>query len=361
MIKEKINGKKKLKSTLGTIELRKDHPYINGMNHTLNISPLLQSYVLEFGYQLPFFRAMKLLNTVLERPNIGSSQSQRLMQHFGELKEVENELIEKGFEADQTSKGFKEVLYAQVDGGHLLTDDGYRETKVGRVFKNSHIERISTDNEGVELRNRLEQSDYLANLGYYQSFTKRFNKLLDSHLENNNYTLVLISDGADWIMNWQLKKYPFAIMVLDFYHALEHLGTYAKMIFNSTKNKEDWLAKRKEELLKGQLDKVITAIQNKSSGRRIAIQKKAVALINYYEKNRFRMKYNQYLEKGYCIGSGAIESAISTVVQQRCKLVGQRWTKRVKAVLNIRALYMSNKKDKLVNIINEQMGHKIAA
>ena len=51
------------------------------------------------------------------------------------------------------------------------------------------------------------------------------------------------------------------------------------------------------------------------------------------------MKYPEYraksMSKGYCIGNGAIESAISTV----CKLVGQRWTKRVAAVLNIRAVF----------------------
>jgi len=340
------------------IELRKDHPYINAMEHSFNISPLLQSHMLEFSYQLPFDRAMKLLNTVLCKPNIGSSQSQRLMQYFGQLAEIEKELITKGFETESSSK---EVLYAQVDGGHLLTDNGYRETKVGRIFKGSDIKRISTDNEEVELRNKLEQSDYLANLGYYKTFTKRFDNLIANHLKTSNYEFVLISDGAEWIANWQLENYPFAIMILDFYHALEHLGEYSKMIFSSIKNKTDWVSQRKEELLTGGLDKVIASIKEKSVVRRVAIQDKAIALINYYEKNRYRMKYDQYLEKGYCIGSGAIESAISTVVQQRCKLVGQRWTSRVKAVLNIRALYMSNKKDKVLKIINRQMGHNIAA
>ena len=73
------------------------------------------------------------------------------------------------------------------------------------------------------------------------------------------------------------------------------------------------------------------------------------------------MKYDEYLSAGYCIGSGAIESAISTVVQQRCKLVGQRWTERVTAVLNIRAVFKSGKKEKLRNIINAKMGYKNAA
>ena len=331
------------------------------MAHTFNISPLLQSHMLEFGYQLPFERAMKLLKVTLPMVNIGSSQCQRLMQYFGGLDAVEEQLIEKGFDTEESDKDLKEVLYAQVDGGHILTDDGYRETKVGRIFKGSHIKRLSTDNEGIKVRNKLEKSDYLANLGHYRFFTERFDKLMESHLKKGNYTLVLISDGAEWIAKWQLENYPSAVMILDFYHALEHLGEYAKMIFNSKVNREDWIAKRKEELLEGQLDKVIAAIKAKSLKRRSDIQFKAAALITYYENNRYRMKYDQYLERGYSIGSGAIESAIGTVVQQRCKLIGQRWTERVKAVFNIRALYMSHKKDNLVKIINDQMHCDLAA
>lgn len=293
--------------------------------------------------------------------NIGASQIQRLMQHFGNLEETEEQLTQSGFEANKSSTGAKEILYVQVDGGHLLTDEGYKETKVGRIFKGSHLKRVSSDNEEVRTRNKLDQSDYIAQLGHYKNFTNRFDKLLNNHIKDNDYDLVFISDGAEWIANWQLEKYPSATIILDFYHAYEHLGKYAKKIFSSEKNKAIWMKKRKEELLNGQLDDVITAIKEKCSNRCISIQNEAEGLINYYEKNRYRMKYDEYLEKGYCIGSGAIESAISTVVQQRCKLVGQRWTERVQAVLNIRALHMSGKKENLKNIINAQMGHPMAA
>ena len=260
--------KKKIKSIYGKIELRKDHVYVKEMQHRFNISPLLQSHTLEFSHQMPFERAMKLLNTVLDRANIGASQSQRLMQYFGSLDEVEHQLKDRGFEPDLSKGKQKETLYAQVDGGHLLTDEGYRETKVGRIFKSTSVKCVSTDNEGVNKRNQIEQSDYLAQLGHYQLFTKRFDTLLDSHLSCNPYELVLISDGVEWISNWQVNKYPKATMILDFYHALEHLSSYAKMIFNSDKNKGDWIANQKEELLQGNLDKVILAIKEKSITRR---------------------------------------------------------------------------------------------
>ena len=73
------------------------------------------------------------------------------------------------------------------------------------------------------------------------------------------------------------------------------------------------------------------------------------------------MKYNEYWDAGYCVGSGAIDSAISTVVQQPYELVGQRWTKRVTTVLNIRAIFKRVKPDKLRAIINQEMGASEAA
>lgn len=342
--------------------MRKDHPYISGMKHKFQISPLLQSHTLEFAHQLPFDRAMGLLNTALPAAQMGGSQSQRLMQYFGTLAELEQQLIEPGFTGPPETETVAEALYAQVDGGYLFTDDGYQETKVGRVFKGSQIKQVSSDNEAVGRRIQLDRSDYIANLGHYEGFTHRFDQLLNKHLDQaSDYHLVLISDGADWIANWQRESFPEATMILDFYHALEHLGNYAKMVFRSTAKRDHWMEKRKEELLTGQLDQVIKAITEKQKGRRASIGQKAQTLIAYYEKNRYRMNYQEYLGKGFCIGSGAIESAIGTLLQQRCKLVGQRWTDRVEPVLNVRAMFLSKKKNKLLQIINQQMSTKSAA
>ncbi len=173
--------------------------------------------------------------------------------------------------------------------------------------------------------------------------------------------MVIISDGADWIRRWAARDYPDAQVILDFYHAAEKLGEFAKMAFNSTHNRDRWIEKRKGELIQGEVDKVIRAIRQKALKRRATIVQKADDIIQYYQKNHYRMHYDEYLRSGYCIGSGAIESAISTVVQQRCKLVGQRWTERVTAVLNLRAAFKSNKRKGIHRLINYQMGHQWAA
>lgn len=348
--------------------MKKTNPFIEQMNHRIGISPLLQSHMLEFANELPFDRAMALLHTALPAVRMSSSQSQRLTQHIGNLSALEEVLTTPGFDfekkQDNQNKAPKteDILYVQVDGGHLRTDEGYRETKVGRTFGGHHFIEKSSDNEGVELRMQLEKSDYLAHLGSHTEFTARFDKLISAHLRQTpTARMVAISDGAEWIAKWLLDRYPMAIIILDFYHALEHLTNFAMLVFGLNPTRSKWIEIQRKRLLNGQIDKVMAAIKRKSKGAEKSVIAQANQLIAYYEKNQYRMKYDEYRAAGYCIGSGAIESAISTVVQQRCKLVGQRWTNRVTAVLNIRAIFKSGKRDKLRAILNQEMGASKAA
>ena len=344
--------------------MSKTHPYVKGVQHRFAITPLLQSHLLEFANDLPFERAAQLLRTALPSARSSSSQAQRLTQYYGNLEQTEQLLQQPGFGTSQNDPGAEQVqlLYVQADGGHLSTDEGYRETKVGRVFAAHQLRRISSDDEGVAVRNSLERSDYLAHLGSHGAFTERFNPLIHAHLANHPAAkLIAISDGADWIASWIKRDYPEAVVILDYYHAVERIGEFASMVFSSAQNRSAWVENRKGELAAGQVNKVIMAIRSKAVVRRKAIVEKSRTVIQYLEKNKYRMKYDEYRAQGYCIGSGAIESAISTVVQQRCKLVGQRWTERVAAVLNLRSVFKSGKRAQLRRIISSQMGYEHAA
>ena len=73
-------------------------------------------------------------------------------------------------------------------------------------------------------------------------------------------------------------------------------------------------------------------------------------VFNYLENNRFRMNYKLYRSKNWLIGSGPIESAQRTIVQQRLKLSGQRWNiQNAQNVLNLRTCHMSNQWQTVVN------------
>ena len=78
--------------------------------------------------------------------------------------------------------------------------------------------------------------------------------------------------------------------------------------------------------------------------RRPGLGEAADEVIGYLERHAHRMEYPEYLANGWCIGSGAVESACKTVVGQRLKLAGMRWGEDgAHAVCHLRALYRSEK------------------
>ena len=64
----------------------------------------------------------------------------------------------------------------------------------------------------------------------------------------------------------------------------------------------------------------------------------------YFFTNKDRMRYATYKAQGYHIGSGVIESGCKTVVGQRLKQSGMRWSEPgAEAVLSLRSLLLTDR------------------
>jgi hypothetical protein len=69
------------------------------------------------------------------------------------------------------------------------------------------------------------------------------------------------------------------------------------------------------------------------------VKEKIQANITYFTNNKERMRYNEYVVKGYHIGSGTVESACKHVVGQRLKQAGMKWSLAgADAILQLRIL-----------------------
>ena len=64
-------------------------------------------------------------------------------------------------------------------------------------------------------------------------------------------------------------------------------------------------------------------------------------ILHYFEQNQARMRYGTYRQKGYFIGSGAIESAGKQLAAGRIKGPGMRWNvTEVNALLKLRCMFL---------------------
>jgi hypothetical protein len=155
-----------------------------------------------------------------------------------------------------------------------------------------------------------------------------------------------LTDGGNGLEDRLLENFPrIEVIILDFYHPAEKLTGLSRLLHPGDEAGGEEQARQWRGLLKSEGGAVLAAVLSEWDWPRRDGLKEAVAeLIGYLERNAHRMEYPEYLARGWCIGSGAVESACKTVVGQRLKLAGMRWGEDgAHAVCHLRALYRSDK------------------
>jgi hypothetical protein len=147
---------------------------------------------------------------------------------------------------------------------------------------------------------------------------------------------------------WELKKkrLPNALGILDLYHVTEKLWKASYCYHpESSQGAEDFVTRYLRMLLEGKVGSVIGVFrrflkQQKSRRGKTTGLKKA---LDYFVANRTAMRYDEYLEAGYPIGSGVVEGACRHVVKDRLEGTGMRWeTEGAQHILDLRTTYLNN-------------------
>ena len=92
-----------------------------------------------------------------------------------------------------------------------------------------------------------------------------------------------------------------------------------------------WFQKQKDELKGGDVKKVITAIKRLKPHNE-SVREEIEKTLGYFETNINRMRYSEWIKQGLFVGSGVrplrgvIEAGCRTIVGQRLKQSGMRWT-----------------------------------
>lgn len=135
--------------------------------------------------------------------------------------------------------------------------------------------------------------------------------------------LEMLGDGSHWIWNLKADRWKQAVEVLDFYHGGEHVWALGRTLRGEDQARE-WVEPVLHQLRHGKEKKALKAIAGLSvpRGKRgQAVRREQ----NYFAGQEHRMKYQQIADRGWPIGSGAVES-VCRQRQCRFKRPGQFWT-----------------------------------
>jgi hypothetical protein len=160
--------------------------------------------------------------------------------------------------------------------------------------------------------------------------------------------LIFLSDGERALHDRQSEYLPEnVICILDLFHVLERLWKAAWCFFDEKTQKREahqWVEKELRMLLEGKVGSVVGGLRQMMTKRDLkGVRRKTIREVTgYFERNRARMKYDEYLAAGYPIGSGVAEGACRHLVKDRLERAGMRWhPEGAQAMLNLRATYLN--------------------
>lgn len=155
-----------------------------------------------------------------------------------------------------------------------------------------------------------------------------------------------LSDGGSGLEEFFRKNFPLAIIILDFWHSKEHLVELGKAVFGEASAEgTEWLDARCHQLKHEGGAAVRATLETLDvSSRSEAVREAHRRETNYFRNHEHKMDYPHYLSQGWPIGSGPVESACKTVVNNRLAGSGMRWgSPGSNALCHLRALFLSER------------------
>jgi hypothetical protein len=158
--------------------------------------------------------------------------------------------------------------------------------------------------------------------------------------------IIALTDGGNGLEPMLRRDFDGAELILDFWHAAEHLSGLARLYAADTTATAEalthqWCHQMKHE---GGTAILETLRGLDLTGCSPATLEDHRQLLQHFEKNLPRMDYPRYQSRGWHIGSGSVEAACQTVIGGRLKGAGMRWGEDgADAVSHLRALFFSEK------------------
>lgn len=190
------------------------------------------------------------------------------------------------------------------------------------------------------------QARYLAGLGGQATLGEPLRRQAAQVGMDRAERWIGLSDGGAGLEDWLATNFGrVEAVILDFYHAAEHLGDLAKAWYGAGTEAAQRLHEAWTHRLKHEGGEAVLAELRALDGEaRPSAHEVWLETVTYFANQVHRMDYPSYVAKGWQIGSGAVESACKTVVGQRLKCAGMRWGEPGSdGVCHLRALFLSER------------------
>jgi hypothetical protein len=213
-----------------------------------------------------------------------------------------------------------------------------REAKLGCVFT-----QTTTDTKGFPVRDP-DSTSFVGAIEPVEDFGWRIYGEAVRRGLSKAEEVVVLADSAQWIKNLAQMHFPEAKLIIDLYHARQHVSELCKTLFVGNEKKIQHQRMRWwTDLDGGKVEKIIRQAQQLLP-QEAETKKKAETEIHYLEKNAEYMRYAEFRAQGLFVGSGVVEAGCKTLIGQRLKQSGMEWSLRgANAIISLRSILMSGR------------------
>lgn len=291
--------------------------------------------------QLPYLESRQQLQE-LAGISVDASQIQRLVQLLGPP--AQDRLVELPGPAPGPVPQFYvsvdgtgvPMIRAEVVGRTGRGPDGQartREIKLAAFFT-----QTTRDAEGRPIRDP-QSTTYLASFLSADQFGTLVRRAALARGIAQAQRVIFLGDGAAWV--WELARtcFPQAVLILDYYHASQHVVALARAIYDDAGSAQNWAIRWQSLIYDSELDVLLAEARAAADLTPTeAVQRE----LDYLERNRARMDYRHYRVQGWFIGSGVVEAGCKRVIGQRLKQSGMFWRETgAAAVASLRCALLS--------------------
>jgi hypothetical protein len=195
-----------------------------------------------------------------------------------------------------------------------------REAKLGCVFTSIGVnqqDRPVRDEASTSYTGTIETAREFGRRIYREAFQRGWPRALIK---------VVMGDGAVWIWNIAAEQFPGAILIVDLYHAREHLHQLSRLLFPKDEAaRQRWISAPLDLLDSGQIEDLVASLRTLVADYPHLAEKLRTEA-DYFERNADKMRYPEFRRQGLFVGSGVIEAGCKTVIGSRLKQSGMFWT-----------------------------------
>jgi hypothetical protein len=178
-------------------------------------------------------------------------------------------------------------------------------------------------------------------------------------------SVVFISDGARWIwdrLEWIERRAGLdsskTVHVLDFCHAAHHISLALAELGYSPDVRRKTFVELRKLLHRSRYDEVVSKLTRRAKRQQLPEKHDVWTEIRYLERHgsEGHLRFATFRRRGLPSGSGAIESTIRRVINQRLKSNAIYWLeKNAEAMFAIRALLLCDRWDETLGRVRQTM------